>query len=236
MRPAAKPMLTTLAQKVSPQNAAVLVVDVQNDYCAPGGGLAELGVDMSAIEACVPKIAALVGGARQVGVPVIHIRTHHEPATESPVWRELRLRRSPNKPRWCEPGTWGADFYYVAPQSGEVVITKHRYSGFIETDLDLILRSQGIASLIMTGVASNNCVECTARDGFMKDYYIVFVDDCTAATNSTIHAATLANMESLFGIVVQSAQVLAEWRSIESRERGAEQSEDRLREKADASG
>jgi len=187
VRPAAKPMLTTLAQKVSPQNAAVLVVDVQNDYCAPGGGLAELGVDMSAIEACVPKIAALVGGARQVGVPVIHIRTHHEPATESPVWRELRLRRSPNKPRWCEPGTWGADFYYVAPQSGEVVITKHRYSGFIETDLDLILRSQGIASLIMTGVASNNCVECTARDGFMKDYYIVFVDDCTAATNSTIH-------------------------------------------------
>jgi len=236
VRPAAKPMLTTLAQKVSPQNAAVLVVDVQNDYCAPGGGLAELGVDMSAIEACVPKIAALVGGARQVGVPVIHIRTHHEPATESPVWRELRLRRSPNKPRWCEPGTWGADFYYVAPQSGEVVITKHRYSGFIETDLDLILRSQGIASLIMTGVASNNCVECTARDGFMKDYYIVFVDDCTAATNSTIHAATLANMESLFGIVVQSAQVLAEWRSIKSRERGAEQSEDRLREKADASG
>jgi len=236
VRPAAKPMLTTLAQKVSPQNAAVLVVDVQNDYCAPGGGLAELGVDMSALEACVPKIAALVGGARQVGVPVIHIRTHHEPATESPVWRELRLRRSPNKPRWCEPGTWGADFYYVAPQSGEVVITKHRYSGFIETDLDLILRSQGIASLIMTGVASNNCVECTARDGFMKDYYIVFVDDCTAATNSTIHAATLANMESLFGIVVQSAQVLAEWRSIESRERGAEQSEDRLREKAEASG
>jgi len=236
VRPAAKPMLTTLAQKVSPQNAAVLVVDVQNDYCAPGGGLAELGVDMSAIEACVPKIAALVGGARQVGVPVIHIRTHHEPATESPVWRELRLRRSPNKPRWCEPGTWGADFYYVAPQSGEVVITKHRYSGFIETDLDLILRSQGIASLIMTGVASNNCVECTARDGFMKDYYIVFVDDCTAATNSTIHVATLANMESLFGIVVQSAQVLAEWRSIKSRERGAEQSEDRLREKADASG
>ena len=152
------------------------------------------------------------------------------------MWRELRLRRSPNKPRWCEPGTWGADFYYVAPQSGEVVITKHRYSGFIETDLDLILRSQGIASLIMTGVASNNCVECTARDGFMKDYYIVFVDDCTAATNSTIHAATLANMESLFGIVVQSAQVLAEWRSIKSRERGAEQSEDRLREKADASG
>jgi ureidoacrylate peracid hydrolase len=223
-------MLTTLAQKVSPDNAAVLVVDVQNDYCAPGGGLARLGVDMSAIEACVPRIAALVEGARAAGVPVIHVRTHHEPATESPAYRELRLRRSPNKPRWCEPGTWGADFYNVTPQSGEVVITKHRYSGFIETNLDLILRSQGIVSLIMTGVASNNCVECTARDGFMKDYYIVFVDDCTAATNAAIHAATLANMESLFGIVVQSEAVLAQWRSLSGR-RGAAASEDRARAK-----
>jgi ureidoacrylate peracid hydrolase len=234
--PAAKPMLTAFAQKVSPHNAAVLVVDVQNDYCAPGGGLAKLGVDMSAIEACVPRVAALVEGAREVGVPVIHIRTHHEAATESPAWRELRQRRSPNKPRWCEPGTWGADFYHVAPQSGEVVITKHRYSGFIETDLDLILRSQGIVSLIMAGVASNNCVECTARDGFMKDYYIVFVDDCTAATNKAIHAATLANMESLFGIVVQSEQVLAEWQALKSRERATGQSEDRSREKVAASG
>jgi nicotinamidase-related amidase len=84
------------------------------------------------------------------------------------------------------------------------------------TNLDLILRSTGISSLIMTGVASNNCVDCTARDGFMNDYYIVFVDDCTAATNAAIHAATLANIESLFGIVVQSEQVLREWRTIKS--------------------
>lgn len=228
MNSIAKPMLTTLAQKVSPQNAAVLVVDVQNDYCAPTGGLAQLGVDMSAINACVPKIAALVEGARQVGVPVIHVRAHHDPATELPAWRELRQRRSPNRPRWCEPGTWGADFYGVAPQPGEVVVTKYRYSGFIETNLDLVLRSQGIASLIMTGVASNNCVECTARDGFMKDYYIVFVDDCTAATNRAIHAATLANMESLFGIVVQSEQVLAEWQATRSTQRASQEKKDRL--------
>jgi ureidoacrylate peracid hydrolase len=192
----AKPMLKTLAQKVSPQNSAVLVVDVQNDYCAPEGGLARLGVDMSAIAACVPKIATLVDGARQTGVPVIHIRTHVEAATESPAWMELRLRRSPDRPRWCEPGTWGADFYRVAPEPGEIIITKHRYSGFINTNLDLILRSTGISSLIMTGVASNNCVDCTARDGFMNDYYIVFVDDCTAATNAAIHAATLATSKA----------------------------------------
>lgn len=208
------PMLTTLAQKVSPQNAAVLVVDVQNDYCAPGGGLAKLGVDMSAIDACVPKIVTLVEAARHVGVPIIFVRAHHDSNTESPAWRELRMRRSPNKPRWCAPDSWGADFYQVAPRQGEPVITKYRYSGFSDTNLDLVLRSKGVSSLIMTGVASNNCVECTARDGFMRDYYIVFVDDCTAATNQNIHAATLANMDSLFGVVVQSEQILGEWRAI----------------------
>jgi ureidoacrylate peracid hydrolase len=230
----AVPMLTTLAQKVSPQNAAVIVVDVQNDYCAPVGGLARLGVDMSAIEACVPRIAELIAGARRIGVPVIFVRAHHDAATESPAYRELRQRRSPNKPRWCEPGSWGADFYQVAPEPGEVVITKYRYSGFADTNLDLVLRSQGISSLIMTGVASNNCVECTARDGFMRDYYIVFVDDCTAATNKAIHAATLANMDSLFGVVVQSTQVLAEWDAINPGARRREEMMDQAAEKAAA--
>lgn len=214
MNPLAKPMLRTITEKVSPQNAAVLVVDVQNDFCAPDGGLAKLGVDMSAIDKCIPKIAILVDAARQANVPVIHIRTHADATTESPTWMEQRLRRSPDRPRWCEPKTWGADFYKVTPQSDEIIITKHRYSGFIDTNLDLILRSSGISSLIMTGVASNNCVDCTARDGFMKDYYIVFVDDCTAATNAAIHAATIANIESLFGAVVKSEQVLKEWRAI----------------------
>jgi ureidoacrylate peracid hydrolase len=209
-----RPMLRTIAQKVSPENAAVLVVDVQNDFCGPEGGLAQLGVDMSAIVACIPKIVTLVDAARQVGVPVIHIRTHADATTESPAWMEQRLRRSPDRPRWCEPGTWGANFYTVIPHPGEIIISKHRYSAFIDTNLDLILRSTGISSLIMTGVASNNCVDCTARDGFMKDYYIVFVDDCTAATNAAIHAATLANIESLFGLVVKSDQVLKEWQAI----------------------
>ena len=133
------------------------------------------------------------------------------------------MRRSPNKPRWCAPDSWGADFYQVTPTADEPVITKYRYSGFSDTNLDLVLRSKGVSSLIMTGVASNNCVECTARDGFMRDYYIVFVDDCTAATNQAIHAATLANMDSLFGVVVQSQQILEEWRAINAAPRHSEE-------------
>src|SRR3954447_23759707 len=68
-------MLRTLAEKVDPQHTAVIVVDVQNDFCAPGGGLAALGVDMSMIDACVPRIQRLVAAARDAGARVIHIRT-----------------------------------------------------------------------------------------------------------------------------------------------------------------
>jgi len=213
-------MLRTLAEKVDPQHTAVIVVDVQNDFCAPGGGLAALGVDMSMIDACVPRIQRLVAAAREAGAPVIHIRTHHHAGVESAPYMEVRHRRSPDRPRWCEPGTWGAEFYEVLPRDDEQVVSKHRYSGFIGTDLDLILRSLEIKSLIMVGVASNNCVEATARDGFMHDYYVVFVDDCTAATNAEIHRATLWNMENLYGVVVQSDEVIVTWDAITA-ERGA---------------
>src|SRR5581483_5627600 len=217
-------MLRTLAEKVDPRHAAVIVVDVQNDFCAPEGGLAQLGVDMSMIDACVPRIERLVAAARAAGVRVIHIRSHHHAGVESPAYMELRLRRSPDRPRWCEPGTWGAEFYQVLPEDGELVVSKHRYSGFIGTDLDIILRSLEIKSLIMVGVASNNCVEATARDGFMHDYYVVFVDDCTAATSAEIHRATLWNMENLYGVVVQSDEVIAAWEALAA-ERGAREIE-----------
>ena len=205
-------MLRTLEEKVDPRHAAGVVVDVQNDFCAPDGALAALGVNMSMIDACIPRIERLVAAAREAGVRVIHIRSHHYAGVESEAWLEQRQRRSPGRPRWCEPGTWGADFYRVTPEGDELVINKSRYSGFIGTNLDQTLRSLGIRTLIMAGVASNNCVESTARDGFMNDYYIIFVDDCTAATDRKIHEATLWNMENLFGTVVQSDQVIGAWK------------------------
>ncbi|MFC2018953.1 cysteine hydrolase family protein, partial [Chloroflexota bacterium] len=89
--------------------------------------------------------------------------------------------------------------------------TKHRYSAFIDTDLDLILRSQGIKTVIMTGVATNVCVESTARDASMKDYYVVFVKDCAASFTMRDHNATLRTMGTLFGTVASSQEVMGAW-------------------------
>jgi len=109
-------------------------------------------------------------------------------------------------------GSWGAEFYEgIKPLPGEIVIDKHHYSAFIETDLDLILRSKGIRTLIMSGVQTDVCVESTARYGFMKDYYLVFLKDCTSTTSEEIHNNTLRSIAMYFGEVVDSRDVIKCW-------------------------
>jgi ureidoacrylate peracid hydrolase len=201
-------MLTTLLEKVDPAHTAVLVVDMQNDFVHSDGALARNGGNVAPTQEIVPALNRLIADARSAGVPIVFIRAAHSDWTMSEAGREKRLGR---KFQICAEGTWGCEFYGVQPVAGECIVTKHRYSAFINTDLDLILRAQGIKTLIMTGTATNVCVESTARDGFMMDYYIVFLDDCTGTGDRELHDATLRNIGGAFGVVCNSTDVSAQW-------------------------
>ena len=131
-----------------------------------------------------------------------------------PASAEQWMRKRPNAQLICLEGSWGAEFYRVEPEAGEPVVIKHRYSAFVDTDLELILRSRGIKTLVLCGVASNVCVESTARDGYMRDYYIVLVDDCSAAYDPAKHAATLSNIAHHFGVVVTADEVIDAWQRV----------------------
>jgi ureidoacrylate peracid hydrolase len=134
----------------------------------------------------------------------------HTDETDSAAW----VRRSGGTSTTvCRKGTWGGEFTGVAPREGEGVVNKHRYSAFVNTRLDSVLRTLKIENVIMTGVSTNVCVESTARDGYMKDYLIVFVDDCTATGSEEEHQATLTNMRKHFGMVVQAEDVVGVWRA-----------------------
>lgn len=207
-------MLRTLEEKIDPRHAALIVVDVQNDFCHPDSPLARDGRDLSAAQAMVPQLAKLIDAAREAGTLVIFVQMVNTDATTSEVALEQRLRSRP----WAEPGdyickegSWGAEFYEVAPRPGEPVVQKHRYSAFVDTDLELILRSQGIKALIMTGVATNVCVESTARDGFMRDYYIVLAGDCSACYWPERHTGTLENIAQTFGVVATADEIAQVW-------------------------
>src|SRR4051812_13614357 len=98
----------TIDELVDPRQAALLVVDMQNDFCASNGSLADAGADPSFIQAMAPRLLGLLAGARNVGLPIVHIRTEHSPWTDSDAWlgRHMGLRRVV-----CFPGSWGADYF-----------------------------------------------------------------------------------------------------------------------------
>jgi len=216
-------MLKTLAEKVRPGHCAVLIVDVQNDFCAKGGALHREGRDLSMVEAMVPRLAALVDAARAALVPLVWIRNVYNTGPNwylSEVWLEHAQRRRRGAYLTipvCEPGQWNGDFFTIKPLPDEVIVTKHRYGAFESSDLDLVLRSRGIRTVIMTGVATNVCVETTARQAFLRDYYVVFLNDCTATYEQADHDATLRNIEAFFGEVVSADAVRSCWPAASAR-------------------
>jgi len=203
-------MLTTREQKVSKDHAALIVIDVQNDFCDPEGSSALNGSDTSPCVEMVPRLLRFIDAARAADVPVIFVRAIHNDWTTSPA-RKAQRDENHQKALTCWEGTWGAEYYLVQPLPGECQVIKHRFSAFIGTDLDLILRSQGIRAIIMTGVATSGCVESTARDGFMMDYNLVFVGDCAAqGVSPGRHEMTLSNMRH-WGDVCTAAEIQEIW-------------------------
>lgn len=190
-------------------NTALLVVDVQNDFCHNQGVFSKYkSVTLDHIEQAISNLSTLIEKCREFKLPIIYIRTIHSDWTNSPSWLK-RMEGAAEKMRICPPDSWGSNFFNVAPKEGDCIVTKHRYSAFIGTDLDLILRSRGIKNILVTGVATNVCVESTARDGYHRDYNVILIDDCCGAYDNAEHAATLNNISKFFGVVTSSETLIA---------------------------
>lgn len=216
-------MLTTLSEKVRPEHAALLIVDVQNDFCAEGGAIHREGRDVSLAQQMVKRLKPFIDAARAAKVRCVWIKNVYNTDANwylSEVWLEQARRRRQGsyiEHPVCQAGEWNGDFYEVSPLPDEPIVIKHRYGAFESTDLDLVLRSQGIRTVIMTGVATNVCVETTARQAFLRDYYVVFTSDCTATFSQAQHDATLFNIDQFFGQVASADEVMACWQPAAAR-------------------
>jgi ureidoacrylate peracid hydrolase len=112
----------------------------------------------------------------------------------------------------CREGAWEGDWYEnIRPGPGDIVVAKHRYDAFQGTDLELVLRSHAIRTLVLTGVVTNVCVETTARAGFVRDYYIAVVEDGCAAYVAEDHEQTLKNIRRFFGVTPAIQELCAIW-------------------------
>jgi ureidoacrylate peracid hydrolase len=203
-------LLSSLEQKASPAHAALVVVDVQNDFVADGGYFAHVGADMKTVQRAIPPLLNLIDRAREAGVLVIFVQAIYDPEFVSGPMRERNARAKRLMPR-CLTGSWGAEFYAVRPQPDEPIVIKHRYTGMINTELPALLQRRGIRSLLMTGVSTDTCVESTARDAYFMDYYVTLVADCCAGATERDHRVALERFERDYGAVVTSADVIGAW-------------------------
>lgn len=201
--------------RYDPSRCALVLVDVQNDFCHPDGSMSQAGRDVSAAIAMLPRLGTLVAAARAASVPVVFVRTTHDETNDSVAW----LNRTAAGPgavaaqSTCRTGSWGAEFYEVAPEPGEPVITKHRYSAFAGTALDLTLRTLGVESLLFTGVATEVCVESTLRDGLFAEYFVSLVEDCCATYAPELHEGSVRAVSKSFGTVLTGTELAGYWAS-----------------------
>ena len=204
-------ILDSVGARLDPAHSAVLVIDMQNDFCAKDGYVETVvGKDVSACRAVVKPIMDLVGNARKAAVPVFWIKANYD-ADKIPVGM-LAKQRERSTAICCGSGSWGGEFFEVAPQPGEAVIEKHCYSAFRGTDLDTRLRALSIRTVVLAGVQTNVCVETSLRDAVCVGFHAVIAADCVASHTPPLHEATLANTRFLFGDVLNRAEIAAHWR------------------------
>ena len=172
-------LLDTVEKRLKPAHSAVLVIDMQNDFCAEAGYVEKVvGKDVSACRAVVPEVMALVEAARAQGVPVYWIKANYDPDRLPEGMRVKQQEKS--SVVCCGTGSWGGELCGVSAARGEAVIEKSSYSAFAGTEVERQLRERGIRTVVFAGVQTNVCVESSLRDAVCRGFYAVLASDCVA--------------------------------------------------------
>jgi len=200
--------------RLSPTSAALIVVDMQNDFVSPKGKMAALGFDLSDVAGIVAPLKQLLLAARNAGLLIIHTQMLNDRAQNSLAWYAFW-----GEPVVAIPGSWGADHIPdLAPRPGELVVVKYSYGAFFGTNLDTILRRANIQTVIVTGTGPEICAGDTLRQAFALGYHVAAVADCLASfskagreMNQRLKQTALYTIENHYGLVTTSNALIHLW-------------------------
>lgn len=205
---------SNLAEILAPEHTALVIVDMQNDMCHPDGWFSQQGRDGSAIRETVPRIASLLEAARSSGVLPVFIEQTTLPQNQSDTdgWLYFKTRDGRQRTDYTLDGSWGqAVLEELSPRPDEVVVKKNRPSAFHDTNLDMVLRSRGIESVLITGCVTQGCVLATTLGASFSGYYTVLADDCVQSHSHEQHRIALQFLGSRYDFV-DHGEVAAIWR------------------------
>ncbi|MDD1657784.1 MAG: cysteine hydrolase [Methanomicrobiales archaeon] len=179
---------------------ALLLIDMQNDFVREGKPLRVAGA-----EAVLPRARSLLDLFRERRLPVVHVlRVHRPDGSDVEIMRQEIFRRTP----FAVEGTEGAEVISeLAPKRGEFTIRKTRMSAFLSTDLDLLLRSIGVDTVVVAGIQTPNCIRTTVFDAMALNYAAVLVTDAVAAQSDEIHRCNVRDMERIGVKVLTTAEM-----------------------------
>ncbi|MBI4969051.1 MAG: cysteine hydrolase [Rhodospirillales bacterium] len=183
---------------------SLLVVDMQRDYCVPEGVIGRLGFDTGHFAGVAERLDGFLAASASRLPHRVFIRT------QAPAWPRSRALREQygRSPLARTVAANLSDWFGVRPGPDDPVVEKFRYSAFMDTTLDALLRARGTETLVIAGVTTEVCVESTVRDAFFHDYGVITLSDCTGASTPERHRVSLGVIDQFFGPVATADEVL----------------------------